>query len=748
LTLSLRLFGIPSLTLADTSAPGLLSGAKDLALLAFLTLEPGPHSREELATLLWGESPEVQARGSLRQALRRLKRVLDDGLRVERGVVELQQTPVCDVLRFHDALAGDPSGAAAFEVPRMFSGLSVHHAPAFEEWADAMRARSLRQYLDLLAGLARESMYQWRWREAAEWGERWLTHDPLSDEACRLAVEAWYLAGDTGAALRRYRAYEEHMREAGGELASTLVKLKRQIESDRSGGPRKPVSEQWLAHGPRLDGALVGREEQWRALMETWRSTHRGRGQVVLVEGEAGVGKTRLAEEFLRWAGAEGATVLRGRGYDPRDGTPFGPIVEALRDGLDAPGLAGADPEWLAEASRLLPELRRRFPNLPESPIQVDAAGRWRLFEGVAQLIMAMASENPVVVLVDDVQWCDGETCALLHFLVRRWANAPVLLIATLTLGELERDAPAARLCRALRIQAHATIVSLSALDQEQVLSMIHDLGRLSRSGGGQRFARRVFEVTSGNPFYVIELLKTLFAQGLLAVDSSTGAWKTGPEVSLDDSRPIPMPRTVQDAIAERIARLPDNLRDQLATVVLAGQSCETDLLSHVHGISRLHVATLCDELVSRRLLIEGGGVYRSAHALIAEVVHDELTASRRWEIHRSIALALEHIAGQGNQDLAGRIARHAEHGGEPRLAFRHAMKASEQAQRRYAMEEAMSWLDLAAETAKTAEEADEVNRRTAQLLEMAGWTEPPHAVQRPSFTSAGLARSDFDFQP
>ncbi|MEP7325615.1 MAG: AAA family ATPase [Gemmatimonadota bacterium] len=748
MTLSLRLFGIPSLTLADTSSPGLLGGAKDLALLAFLTLEPGPHSREELATLLWGESPEVQARGSLRQALRRLKRVLEEGLRVDRGVVELQQPPACDVLRFHDALAGDPSEAAAFEVPRLFSGLSVHHAPAFEEWADAVRTRVLRQYLDLLAGQAREGMYQWRWRAAAEWGERWLTNDPLSDEACRLTVEAWYLAGDTGTAMRRYRAYEERIRETGADLASALVKLKRQIESDRSGGPRKPVSEQWLALGPRLDSALIGREEQWRVLMETWRSTHRGRGQVVLMEGEAGVGKTRLAEEFLRWAGAEGATVLRGRGYDPRDGTPFGPIVEALREGLDAPGLAGADPEWLVEASRLLPELRRRFPGLPETPTQTDAAGRWRLFEGVAQLIMAMAAESPVVVLVDDVQWCDGETCALLHFLVRRWAGAPVLLIATLTLGELERDAAAARLCRALRIQAHATIVSLSALNQDQILSMIHDLGRLSPTGGGSRFARRVFEVTSGNPFYVIELLKTLFAQGLLAVDSGSGTWKTGPEVSLDDSRPIPMPRTVQDAIAERVARLPDDLRDMLATVVLAGQSCETDLLSHVHGISRLHVAMLCDELASRRLLIEGGGVYRSAHALIAEVVHDELTVSRRREIHRSIALALDHIAGEGSHDLAGRIARHADHGGEPRLAFRHAMAASEQAQRRYAMEEAMSWLDLAAATAKTTDETDEVNRRTGQLLELAGWTEPPHAVRRPSFTSPGLARSDFDFQP
>lgn len=747
-TLSLRLFGFPSLILLPDDVAAPLSGAKDLALLAFLTLEPGPHTREEVATLLWGESPEEQARASLRQALMRLNRVLDSSLRVDRTSVELIDPPQCDVLRFHAALKTDPRAAADFEVPRFLAGLTVHHAPAFEEWATGVRTALIRRYLDQLASLARESMFQWRWREAVEWGERWVLHDPLSDEACRIAVEAWYLAGDGDTALRRYRDFEAHLRAAGIEPSSALVKLKRQVEADRSGVPRKPVSDQWLVRGPRLDSLLVGREDHWKVLMESWRSVTRGQGHVLLIEGEAGVGKTRLAEEFLRWGGAEGAAVLRGRGYDPADGIPFDPVVEALRAGLDAPGLAGADPQWLSEISRLLPEVRRRFPGLPESPTQADSAGRWRLFEGVAQCVAAIAAENPVIVLIDDLQWCDGETSSLLHFLARRWATAPVLLMATVTPGELQRDAPVARLCRALRIQAHATVVSLGPLSEEQVLAMIHEMGRLKESGGGRRFAHRVYEVTSGNPFYVVELLKTLFAQGLLAMDPATGIWKTGPEVGPDETRPIPMPRTVQDAIAERLARVPDDLRDLLATVVLAGQSCETDVLSLVHGISRLHVATLCDELVGRRLLTEVTGAYRPAHSLIADVIHDQLTSARLRETHRSIALALEQLAADSKRsDLAGRIARHAEHGGDPRVAFRHALLASERAQQRYAMEEALSWLDLAAATAGTPAEGDEVNRRTSELLELAGWTEPPQSISRPSFVGGGLVRSDFDFQ-
>lgn len=746
--LALKLFGYPSLTLLPDHTAAPLSGAKDLALLAFLTLEPGSHAREQLAALLWGESPEAAARASFRQALLRLNRVLGESLKSDRTAVELVEPPECDVLQFHTALVSDPESAARHRVPEFLQGFSLLHAPAFEEWVSAKRRVLLHKYLDLLASLSRDAMHQWRWREAAGWAERWQEEDGSSDEACRVAVEALYLAGDHGSALRRYREFEERVRPSGIEPSAALVKLTRRVEADRGTSSRRQVSDQWLVHGPGIDGALVGREEHWSTLVATWGSVVRGRGQVVLIEGEAGAGKTRLAEEFLRWGGAEGATVLRGRGYDPRDGTPFDPVVEALRAGLDASGLAGADPEWLSEVSRLLPEIKRRFPTLPESPTLADSAGRWRLFEGVAQVVMAIAAESPVIVLIDDLQWCDSETCALLHFLVRRWADVPVLFLATATLGELERDAPAARLIRALRIQSHATVLSLGPLSEEQVLGMIHEMGRLKETGAGRRFAHRVYEVTSGNPFYIVELLKTLFTQGLLAVDHDTGIWKTGPEVGPDESRPIPMPRTVQEAIAQRVSRLPEQPRDLLATVVLAGQFCEPDLLSLVHGISRLHVASLCDELVGRRLLTEATGSYRPAHSLIAEVVHDELTSSRRREIHRSIALALEVLARDARRDdLAGRIARHAEYGGEPRIAYLFALQASERAHQRYAMEEALSWLDLAAATASTPAESNDVNRRTAELLELAGWTEPPEGIRRPTSVNGGLVPSDFDFQ-
>ncbi len=745
-TLVLKLLGPPCLALPDGTRLEGAAASKSLALLTFLALEPGAHPRPELAALLWGESHEEEARGALRQMLKRLRDLLGEALQVERHSVELRGPISCDVSDFLSTLPNDPATAARLDVPGFLSGLTVRHSAAFDEWAEAKRRTLLRHYQQALGSLARAAMAHWRWREAVSWADRWLAYDPLSDEAAGLVTEALYLSGDREGALERFREHRDRLaREAGSKPGPALLELGRRIETDVATGAQRQVSDEWYAKGS-FEATLVGRDEHWARLTKAWRAVARSQGRVVLIEGEAGVGKTRLAEEFLRWARTEGSTVLRGRGYDPQAGIPYGPIVEAMREALGAPGLAGTDPEWLTEAARLLPELRRRFPGLPETPAPGGAADRGRLFEAVAQLVLAVAAEQSVVLFVDDLQWCDSETCALIHFLARRLEGAAVLLIGTLTLGEMERDAPAARLCRALRTQSQATVVTPAPLTEEEVWQMIRDMGRIQAPTGARRLAARIHEVTGGNPFYLIELLKTLFAQGLLVADPETGEWAASQEADVAESRGFPMSRTVHDAIAERVERLAYELRDLLVTLAVAGLGCRTELLSHVHGISRLHAAALCDALVERRLVIEDSGLYRCAHPVIAAVVREGLTASRRREVHRAVALSLELVTPPAEAaDFAGEIARHAERGGERALAYRQALLASEAAVARYAMEEALSWLDLAAGTAQETGEADTVNRRTADLLERAGWSEPPHPARISGRQSKGIARGDLD---
>jgi DNA-binding SARP family transcriptional activator len=746
----LNLLGPPAVSFptAETSAPQL--SAKALALLTYLVLEPGPHTREKLAGLLWGESTDDEARASLRQALKHLRGQLGEALRCDRSLIELTGIVECPVKDFRKQVVQEPRLATELDIPSFLAGFSVRHAPQFDEWLTEVRRGLLRQYQDALGRMAREAMGQWRWRDAVDLANRWLSTDPLSDEAVRLGIEARYLSGDRGGALARYQEYRATlMRETGCEPSRSLLNLVRRVESDAAPVNARPITDEWYARAPSFQASLIGRKQEWVALTKAWKAVRRGGGRIILIEGEPGVGKSRLAEDFLRWIVADGGSVLRGHGYDVRAGLPYEPVVEILRDAISTPGLAGAAPEWLTEAAKLLPELRQRFPNLPEAAPPTDVSAGWRLFESVAQILLALAAEQAIAVSLDDLHWCDDDSCNLLRFLIRRTEKAPILWLGTVTLGEVERDAPSARLCRVLRAKSHATVLSLGPLSEEELWQMIREIGHLSTPTGARRFANRIFGVTAGNPFYVIELLKTMFAQGLLAVDAESGEWTVSPGAMGEQGRDFPVSQTVHDVIAERVERLPEELRDVLVTVAVAGAGCRTEVLSHVHGISRLHAASVGDALVDRRLVVEEGGVYRCAHPVIGHVVRDSLTVSRRRELHRTLALAIERTISpqQDIRELAREIARHADRGGEPELAYRFALLAGQAAIERYAFAEALSWLDLAAGNAGGEEEANAVNQLTAHVLEAAGWTEAPRLAELGGPLTRELQREDLDLQ-
>ena len=744
---NLRLFGPPSAQAPHGPEARQVGGSKPTALLVYLALEPGPHSRESLAALLWGDSTDEAARVSLRQALKQLRGVVGDAIQSDRSRVELVGPVECDVYEFREAMRQDPTTAAWFDVPRFMSDFSVRDAPIFEEWAAETRQRLLDEYEGVLRTLAREALEHSRWREAESWAERWLESDPLSEEATRTAIEASCLEGDRRAALRHFTRYRDRLaRELGTAPSADILALARRVEHPEEAPAKHTKAADDEPVGPDFYASLVGREPQWARLLKAWRAVSDGRGQVVVIEGEPGVGKSRLAEEFLQWAELEGATVLRAAGYDPAMGIPYAPIAEALRGVLDAPGLAGTAPEWLAELARLVPDVRRRFASLP-APAPADGGDRWRLYEAVAQVVLTLAAERPVVIFVDDLQWCDAESCALLHFLARRIEEVPAVLLTTLTQAALSRDATSARLCRALRSQRDATVLTLEPLSENEVCAMIRELGRVVGPTGGRRLAARVHAVTDGNPFHVIELLKTLFVQDLIRVDSKTGEWYASPAMAGSDYSDIAMPQTIRDAVVERVVPLPYEQRDLLATIAVVGRDVRTDVLSHVHGISRLRAAAHADELVGRQLLVEENGRYRCAHPVIAEVVRGTLTPARRQELHRSVALSLEAIRSPEEElEVAAQIARHAERGGEQGMAHHYAMVCAEAALQRLSFEEALSWLDLAASVARGTQESDRANRQTATVLELAGWTKPPR-IRRPGSPAQGIRQMDLDLR-
>jgi predicted ATPase len=264
----------------------------------------------------------------------------------------------------------------------------------------------------------------------------------------------------------------------------------------------------------------------------------------------------------------------------------------------------------------------------------------------------------------------------------------------------------------------------------------------VSTPTGARRLAARIHEVTTGYPFYIVELLKTLFAQGWLTVDPNTGEWIVRQHESADRAV-LTLAPSVHDAIAERIHCLPDELSAVLMSIAVSARGCRTDVLSHVHGISRLRAAAAGDALVERHLAVEADGVYRCAHPVIARVVSDALGTARRREVHRGLALALE-VSADGAVSDPGEVARHAEQGGERAMTYRYAMLAGAECEARFAYEEALGWLDMAASSSGSPADTDAVNVITARLLDAAGWHDAPRLHRQPIQTG-GLAVSDFD---
>ena len=714
--LSLTLCGRVVAALDGTQLPAAALSNKSLALLAFLALEPGAHSRDEVTALLWGDYPDEKARTSLRQALSHLRDIVGDCIHTDRTSLALVAEPDSDVRRFLAAAEASPREAAEVDIPHFLAGLQLRHSSGFEEWADEKRQSLLRRYCSVLAATIRESIAASRWRDAVRAAERWVAIDAFSADATLALMESQFLSGNRAAALQALADHRSRL-AAGDRPDQRLADLAQRIEDARlSGEVRRPATEAWYSTSPSFHGSLIGREGEWDRLRATWRQVLQGKPRVALIEGESGVGKSRLAGDFTRWVTAEGGTVLRGHGFDVRVGLPFGAMIEALRSGIDAPGLSGTDPQWLAEIARVVPELKQRFVGLPEIA-PASTADSWRLFEGIAQMLLAISEETPVTVLIDDVQWCDADSCALLHFLVRKLEKAAVLWCVTFAPGAVERDAAAARWVRALRGSPACEVIALRPLTDDEVWQLVHGLGRVSAPADARRLASRIFEVTAGYPFYIVELLKTLFAQGWLTVDPETGEWIVRATDGRDEPSLVP---SVHEAIAERIECLPDDLKDVLITVAVSTRGCRTDVLSHVHGISRLRAAAIGDGLVERHLVVEDNGAYRCAHPVIGRVMVDELGTSRRREVHRGLALAMELVGSQQREfSDPGEIARHAEQAGERGMAYRFAMQAVDACERRLAFDEALGWLDFASAVAVTSGEADAVNRATAQMFEI-----------------------------
>ncbi len=392
------------------------------SLLAYLMLHrDAPQSRAHLAFLFWPDTTEAQARTNLRNLLHHLRHALPDAdSYLDASVQTLQwrsDAPfTLDVADFDAALAhaeqaqqmGD-SAAVREALERAVALYKGDLLPScYDDWIIPHREGLRQAYLSALERLVRMLEEQRDYQAAIRNAQRLLRHDPLHEATYRHLIRLHALNGDRAGALRVYHTCTTVLqRELDVEpSAATREAYEQLLGAESQPSPTVPTT---TAFSP-----LVGREREWAQMLQAWRAVVAGgEPHVVMLSGEAGIGKTRLAEELLQWAARQGIASANARCYAAEGELAYAPVTAWLR----AHPLAPLEDVWLAEVARLLPEVLAQRPDLPRPVALTEAWQRQRLFEALSRAILG--TNQPLLLTIDDLQWCDRDTLEWLHFLLR-----------------------------------------------------------------------------------------------------------------------------------------------------------------------------------------------------------------------------------------------------------------------------------------------------------------------------------------
>jgi hypothetical protein len=428
-----------------------------------------------------------------------------------------------------------------------------------------------------------------------------------------------------------------------------------------------------------------------------WKEATAGERRVAFLAGEPGVGKTRLAAELARTVHDEGALVLAGR-CDEDLGVPYQPFVEALRHFVDhAPALAGRLGRYGGELARLVPEVSVRVPGLPALLRSDPEMERYRLFDAVADWLASASAEEPLLVVLDDLQWAAKPTLMLLRHVVRAAAGGRVLLLGTYRDSELTQDHPLLEVVPDLRRQGGVDRFSLSGLDDAAVAALVEQASGRALDEANLALARAVYEETEGNPFFVREVLRHLAETG--AVERHEGGWAT--RLPAEE---LGIPEGVRDVVGRRLARLSGETNHALRVAAVAGPEFELGVVQTAGDLTEEALLAAVEEAVAARVVSEVSATrFRFAHALIRATLYESLTTARQVSLHRRTAEAIEAIHHAALDDYVPALAHHWAKASAPvtdtERAVEYARRAGDQALAQLAHDEAAryygSGLDL-----------------------------------------------------
>jgi DNA-binding SARP family transcriptional activator len=628
--ISLRTLGPLEVRSDGDPAPAGLLQRKNVALLIYLARSPHcVRSREHLTGVLWAEKPESKARHSLREAVRVLRRALgEDGIIAEADQLRLTGGKVAlDIEQFEQCeSAGDWQGAADLIGGEFLEGFSVREAWAFDEWLAAERshwrsrtAKALVRYSDDLLACGKTDA-------AVKAANRANTIDSGSGPAVRAAMKSLAVAGDRTEALVRYAEFRSRLAEVSAAPDVETVQMAERVQRERewqlaASVPLNPEQGAELRRAP-----LIGREKELAGLVALWSNTVvEPNAAVAVIEGDVGYGKTRLSEELIARARLDGATVSSLRAVAADRDQPASGIAGLARGGLLAGrGLAAASPSALAAFAAEIDEWADRF-GVPKGPVQP-------LETALVEIVRALAGEQPVLLLVDDAQWCDRQSILALGSIIRDLPDCPILvtLAVSTTPARDELDDVRSRIGRDIP----GTTVKLDKLDE----TSLRELARWAVPGYTDeqidRLTRRVASDSAGLPLLAVELLHAV-ALGL-DLEETAAAWPQ-PLRTLSQTLPGELPDAIVAAIRVGFRRLSSPAQEALAAAAVLGHCVTATQLGQCTGLKGKELNSALDELEWQRWLAADARGYSFIARIVQEVVaQDMVTEGQKLRIKQA----------------------------------------------------------------------------------------------------------------
>jgi DNA-binding SARP family transcriptional activator len=638
-------------------------------LLAYLVLNrDSRQSRQHLAFLFWPDSSEKQAMSNLRNLLHLLRKALpeaDQFLNVNSKTLQWNtEAPfTLDAAEFEEYAykaeqireAGDNSQKIATlkNAADLYNGSLLPEC--YEEWIEQDREHLKQTFSSVLQELVKLLEKKRHFDQAIHYAKKRVDHDPLDEGGWRCLMKLYAHNNNRARAVETYRECVEILqKELNIEpTPGTLQFYERLLTSFKDPAYTKPAEKESLQNE---EWSLVGREEEWEYIQTYWKQALSGTTQFMLIEGDPGIGKSRLGLEFMHTIRRQGYSVAYSRCYKAVGSLSYGPVIDWLKEKSVRKHLDSLENVWLTELVRLLPDLLVDHPDLAHPGPVTEPLQQRKLFEAIARALTA--GDKAQLFFLDDLQWCDGKTLEWISYLFHTNRSKKLMLLGSSRPVEAGSNEQVQQLLGDLRLQDRMESLSLKELNEKETTELASSVAERPID---EETASRIFRETEGHPLFVVEAVREghwMNEELTQEIDNSTEEVERTVQ---------PLPKKITEVISARFRQLSKHGRQLMEVAAVTGRESSFALLKQASELNEPDLIKALDELILHRIIRQHhSGSYDFTHDKLREVAYEEIGDARKSWLHQCIAGAIKEIYAGNAEALKGRLTWHQKRAGVP----------------------------------------------------------------------------------